>query len=133
MVERTGRVTNSVWDAPAHVRYTFEVILRQAERDAKRRGDACWLWPRKRNKKGYGEFSWRGRDGKMHGNSAPRVSLELSLGRPLGEGMFPCHCCSIHGASREEKACFNPKHLYEGTMRDNILDNYHGVSRHESK
>ena len=121
---RTGRVTNSVWDAPPHIREKFKIIAKDFER---RLGwEKCWLWPMKKNGKGYGEFQWYdARVRKRFGNSAPRVSLEIFLGRKLKAGHYPCHRCP----GGPVKACFNPKHIWEDTMSENILDNYHGIDR----
>ena len=121
---------NSILDAPKHVQARFLVIQKQAERDAKKRGDTHLLWPMKKNSKGYGEFHWVDPlTRQRYGTAAHLASLELHLGRKLEPTEYACHRCSIHGAHEEHKACFNPKHLEADTMSENILDNYYGTGR----
>lgn len=68
--------------------------------------DSCWPWTRYRMANGYG----RHRTGYTH-----RYALELTLGRPLAEGMEACHSC-------DNPPCCNPAHLFEGTRLDNERD-----------
>ena len=68
--------------------------------------DDCILWPYAKNKAGYGNLG-----------SAPlahrRVLIEV-VGYDKSE-MDCCHRCGV-------PACCNPKHLYFGSRRQNILD-----------
>lgn len=70
--------------------------------------DTCLIWPYSLTKRGYGQVRIFGRS-----NTAHRVAFRLTYGRwpkPCG-----CHTCDV-------TACFNPRHIFEGTQRDNILD-----------
>lgn len=114
----------SIWDAPPHVREQFRLILKRAERRWGRDPEVCWLWEAKTNTQGYGEWKWYDhRDRRQRGSGAHRISLELTLERPLGPGMVAGHTCpkppdGVH----PDRRCFRPEHLTEVSQRDNMLD-----------
>lgn len=70
----------------------------------------CWEWGGSRSAAGYGSFSYGGKRWV-----ASRYSLALSLGRDIRAGYCACHSC-------DNPPCVNPKHLWEGTTRDNAKD-----------
>lgn len=76
----------------------------------------CWPWQGATNGDGYGIIRGEPADGKngplllVH-----RVALSLALGRPIREGMFANHKC-------DNPPCCRPRHLYEGTLQENIDD-----------
>jgi len=73
--------------------------------------DECWGWSGPLQG-GYGHIK-RKRDGRFVSDPAPRVALELSLGRPLTG--WALHTC-------DNGACVNPAHLYEGDALLNAQD-----------
>lgn len=72
----------------------------------------CWIWNRAIQVRGYGIFCVNRKMVQAH-----RYALALRLGRSIAEGMLACHTC-------HNRLCVNPDHLYEGTAKDNIRDNW---------
>jgi hypothetical protein len=77
----------------------------------------CWPYQGATNGDGYGII--RGEKdpetGKWPLLLAHRVALSIALGRPLRPGMFANHKC-------DNPPCCRPRHLYEGTLQQNIDD-----------
>lgn len=71
--------------------------------------NACWPWTGY-TKDGYGRMKAIGRDNEF----THRVAWKIANG-PIPEGVFICHHC-------DNPPCCNPKHLFEGTNADNMLD-----------
>lgn len=67
----------------------------------------CWEFQGYRLN-GYGQAKIEGRNQLVH-----RYVLALCLGRPLND--WALHRCN-------NPPCFRPRHLYEGTPADNVLD-----------
>lgn len=75
--------------------------------------DDCWLWNGAAMKKDGRGIVWSPSTKKNE--LAPRVSLQIKLGRKIANGLFACHTC-------DNPACVNPGHLWEGSCRDNAID-----------
>lgn len=72
--------------------------------------NACWLWPRRRTRQGYGMLGLR-MDGRYHQFLAHRVAYEILKG-PIPEDMELDHTCRT-------RACYNPAHLEPVTGAEN--------------
>jgi len=84
----------------------------------------CWEWQGATTSSGYGNLSWHG-----HNVQAHRVAYALTYGgislqmgfRHEGKAKryrrFVLHKC-------DNRLCCNPKHLFLGSMRTNLLDAY---------
>lgn len=71
----------------------------------------CWNWKGVRDKDGYGQLKCAAaRDERAH-----RVAAYLWLGIPLDSPLKVLHRC-------DNPPCFNPKHLFGGTVGDNQRD-----------
>ncbi len=73
--------------------------------------DACWLWTRTRDDRGYGRIYTPTR---QRSERAHRIAYELAHG-PITDGMSVCHHC-------DNPPCCNPAHLFLGTHSDNMRD-----------
>lgn len=69
----------------------------------------CWQWTMHTCKKGYGRFSFEGRQEHAH-----RSSYKMLVG-PITDDLHVLHKCDNPG-------CVNPKHLFLGTEIDNVKD-----------
>lgn len=82
-----------------------ERLFRNREIDS----TGCWLWIGSRNRYGYGQMPINGVTKTVH-----RLSWTTFRGN-IPSGQLVLHRCDIRN-------CFNPRHLYLGSVQDNVDD-----------
>lgn len=71
--------------------------------------DGCWIWPRWKDKDGYGRTQFNGKTAIAH-----RVAYIIFTGKD------PKNLCVLHRC--DNPGCCNPSHLFLGTPKDNYRD-----------
>lgn len=84
------------------------------------RPNTCWEWPHARSADGYGQTTRAGRVLYVH----RLVFVEVNDREPVG-GVVR-HAC-------DNPPCFNPRHLREGTQRDNAHDSIRRMRQPRAK
>jgi HNH endonuclease len=88
---------------PAH-RNSFFTHMSLDERSG------CWNYTGHKIQQGYGVMMFHQKEQLVH-----RISAALYLGYKFDSGLDVLHRC-------DNPSCFNPKHLFIGTHRENMLD-----------
>lgn len=70
----------------------------------------CWNWTGGKSTFGYGSKRYMGKNEHVH-----RLSAHFYLGYDLNSDLCVLHSC-------DNPMCFNPKHLFIGTKKDNSKD-----------
>jgi hypothetical protein len=70
----------------------------------------CWNFTKRLNWAGYGQINWAGKTFRVH-----RVSAALFLKFDITSKLCVLHKC-------DNPTCFNPEHLFIGTIKDNVHD-----------
>ena len=73
----------------------------------------CWEWQGQVDHRGYGRRTFGQRDQKRK-TLVHRISFAVFKG-PIPEEKCICHTC-------DNRLCFNPDHLWVGTLQDNLKD-----------
>lgn len=84
-------------------------VKERLEKNGVAKENGCIEWSKHKDTDGYGIISVGNAPNRVH-----RVSYEIYIG-PIPPGMLVCHKC-------DNPSCFNPKHLFLGSSKDNLQD-----------
>lgn len=97
---------------PAPIRHSFsepEKLKEYMNENRRITEIGCWEWTRA-NTAGYGVIVIESKQQRLH-----RISACLYLGMAIDSELKVCHVC-------DNPPCFNPEHLFLGTVADNNRD-----------
>jgi hypothetical protein len=110
-------VTHVGRDVPDEIAYPL--IVERLKRETIKTEAGCWQCTRPGNGTGYVQVFFRGVRHFWH-----RLSYQIHVG-PIPEGLYVLHVC-------DNRKCWNPAHLWLGTISDNKQDELRKGRNYES-